>query len=264
MDFLSAAFELCSFGWKVFPLAPGEKVPAIPKREGGRGVLDATDNEDIIADWASKYPAANIGVACGESSGILVVDIDAGNGGSESIRRLRDEGNRLPPTVTVRTANGGWHLYYRFVSGPKNSKSLLAKGVDVRTTNGYVVSPPSQLSGGRHYRWLRRPLGSDLPLLPHWALGKIQPREEAPFYRERREPGDIEALVVFMQNAPGGERNSILHWCSMRAGEAVSRGEITEPEAFSDMVNAGMAAGLDRGEAMKTARSGIKRGLRSR
>jgi hypothetical protein len=262
MDFLEAAFDLCSFGWLVFPCAPGRKEPAIPKKDGGRGCLDATDDEEIICDWAAKYPLANIGVACGDRSNLLVVDIDAGNDGLKSIADLRARGLKLPPTVSVRTPSGGWHLYYSYSAGPKNSKSLLAKGIDIRTTGGYVVAPPSRLDNGRNYSWHVRPLGSDLPKLPGWALDKLRPREETPFYTERREAGDIEALVIWMENAPPGERNSCLHWASMRAGEAVRRGEIGELEAFTDMLNAGMRVGLDRAEATKTARSGIKRGLR--
>jgi hypothetical protein len=264
MDFLEAAFDLCSFGWKVFPCSPGKKEPAIPKREGGRGCLDATDDEEIIGDWARKYPNANIGIACGPGSGIIVVDIDVA--GLASVRGLRDAGLKLPPTVSVKTPSGGWHLYYAYAAGPKNSKSLLAHGIDIRTGGGYVVAPPSVLDrsgGASSYRWYTRPLGADLPRLPAWALQKLRPREETPFYREApRTPGDIEGLIVTMERAPGGERNSILHWCSMRAGEAVIRGEISEEQAFSDMVQAALRVGLSRDESRKTARSGIKRGMR--
>ena len=223
MDFLEAAFDLCSFGWKVFPCAAGKKEPAISKREGGRGCLDATDDEEIISGWAAKYPDANIGIACGDVSGILVLDIDPKNGGMASIQELRSRGLCLPQTVSVRTPSGGWHLYYAYAAGPKNSKSLLAKGVDIRTTGGYVVAPPSHLREGCGYAWHIRPLGGDLPRLPGWAIHKLKPREETPFYRERREPGDIEALVIWMERAPQGERNECLHWASMRAGEAVMR-----------------------------------------
>jgi hypothetical protein len=48
----------------------------------------------------------------------------------------------------------------------------------------------------------------------------------------------------------------------MRAGNAVKRGEITQPQAFADMVAAGMQVGLDEAEARKTARSGVERGMR--
>lgn len=261
-DFLEIAFEMAGYGWHVFPVAPGEKVPAIPKSKGGRGVLDATDDEDQICSWAAQYPTANVGIACGERSGLLVIDIDTHHGGLQSVADLRTRGLRLPPTVSSRTPNDGWHLFYSYDRGPRNSKSLLAPGIDVRTDGGYVVAAGSVLADGRAYRWYTRPLGSDLPRLPAWALQKLRPREETPFYTERREPGDIEALVAWMENAPPGERNSCLHWAAMRAGEAVLRGEISQPEALADMIQAGMRVGLDQAEAGKTARSGIRRGMR--
>jgi len=76
-------------------------------------------------------------------------------------------------------------------------------------------------------------------------------------------PGDIEGLVKYMEGAPQGERNSILHWCGMRAGEAVIRGEISQQQAIEDMIAAGTRVGLDRAEAGKTARSGIRRGMKA-
>lgn len=263
MNFLDAAFELCAFGWRVFPCAAGKKEPAIPKRDGGRGCLDATDDEEKICEWAGKYPDANIGVACGKESALLVVDIDCHHGGLDSIKTLRSQGFKLPPTVSVRTPSGGWHLYYAYLAGPKNSKSLLGKGIDIRTTGGYVVAPPSMLDGAKAYRWHCAPLGAVLPCLPSWAAQRLKPREETPFYREEpRVAGDIDGLVIFMERAPNGERNAILHWCAMRAGEAVGRGEISEGAAFQDMVAAGLAVGLSRDEAAKTARSGVRRGMR--
>jgi hypothetical protein len=65
-----------------------------------------------------------------------------------------------------------------------------------------------------------------------------------------------------MERAPPGERNACLHWASMRAGEAVRRGEISQADALVDMINAGRRVGLDQNEAAKTARSGINRGYR--
>jgi Bifunctional DNA primase/polymerase, N-terminal len=264
MNFLLAAMDLCAFGWKVFPLVAGQKIPAIPKQIGGRGVLDATDSLDRLAEWNDRYPGANVAVACGIESGIIVVDIDPRNGGMAALSELRNAGCVFPQTVCSRTAGGGFHGYFKFTPGPNNSKSRLGKGIDIKTTGGYVVAPPSRIFGSGAYEWIRKPIGDSLPSLPRWALERLKPREETPFYTETRGDGDIEALISFLEAAPGGERNSILHWCSMRAGEAVRRGEISQQEALGDMVNAAMRCGLDRSEAMKTAKSGISRGMRGR
>ncbi|GHV02595.1 hypothetical protein FACS1894211_14310 [Clostridia bacterium] len=38
-----------------------------------------------VTEWWTKYPYANIGVLCGERSGWLVLDVDAGHGGYETL-----------------------------------------------------------------------------------------------------------------------------------------------------------------------------------
>lgn len=264
MNFLSAAMDVLPFGWKVFPVAPGGKLPAIPKSQGGNGHKDATDDEAIIEGWAQKYPRANLGLACGAASGILVVDIDVSHGGLASLRDLKERGYTLPQTVSVRTPSGGWHGYYRYGHGLRNSQSLLGPGIDIRAEGGYVVAPPSRLSGGKCYSWHRAPLGADLPVLPAWAAEKLKPRERTPFYHEpfEGEPGDIGGLIWYLERAPSGERNAILFWCACRAGESVMRGELAEADAAAQLTTAAKAVGLEGGETQRSIRSGLRRGKR--
>src|ERR1700741_4789635 len=118
--FLDAAFYLGQFGFRVFPLMSGQKIPAVATRDGGRGCLDATDNEEIIAAWDRKYPRANIGIACGTPSNCVVIDLDPRNGSEETIARLAKRKQTFPPTVMAKTANGGIHLYYAFEPSLKN------------------------------------------------------------------------------------------------------------------------------------------------
>lgn len=40
------------------------------------GVKDATLDPSAIREWWSRWPQANIGIACGEKSGIFVLDVD--------------------------------------------------------------------------------------------------------------------------------------------------------------------------------------------
>lgn len=51
----------------------------------------------------------------------------------------------LPATRTVTTPSGGRHLYYR-VAGPLGNRGL-AKNIDVRCANGYVLGPGSVIDG---------------------------------------------------------------------------------------------------------------------
>lgn len=255
--FLDAAFYLTSFGWKVFPLAEGQKIPAIPQRFGGKGCLDATDDEDIIGKWATLYPRANIGLACGKASGVLVIDLDPRNGSDESIAKLAAKKQTFLPTVTAKTANGGTHLYYALEPGLKNSKSVLAPGIDVKTTGGYVVAPPSVLDGGKRYTWQNSPLAERLPRLPRWAFEALKPKPQ-PVVTFKRDsaPKDIAPLADFVSKSPAGERNKVLYWAACRAAEA----GLLDGNACASLLSAAIAAGLDKTESEKTIASATKKG----
>ena len=70
--FLNAAIEYAGKGMAVFPLKPRDKKPLTK-----HGVNDATTDFDTIEKWWKKNPNANIGIACGQvSGGLLVIDLD--------------------------------------------------------------------------------------------------------------------------------------------------------------------------------------------
>lgn len=253
--FLDAAFHLTQFGFKVFPLMVGQKIPAVPKAAGGNGCLDASDDEEVIGAWARKYPRANIGIACGQPSGVIVIDFDPRNGSEDSVKRLASRKQTFLPTVTAKTANGGTHLYYAFEPSLKNSKSVLAPGIDVKTTGGYVVAPPSVLEGGRHYVWQNSPLGGDLPRLPRWALEALKPKPRPVIaYDQSKASGDVVHLANFIATAGQGDRNKKLFWAACRAAEA---GQL-DVQAEATLRDAAMASGLDKIEVEKTIESARK------
>jgi Bifunctional DNA primase/polymerase, N-terminal len=262
MHFLEAALDLTAFGWKVFPLAPWSKEPAISKDAGGRGCHDASDDADAIAEWGHRYPRANIGIATGEPSGILVIDLDPRNGSEETVAKLASKKQTFSATVQVRTWSGGTHLYYAWQSGIINSKSKLGRGIDVKTTGGYVVAPPSKVrcketrkTAG--YVWVRSPLGEYLPRLPQWAVEALKPKPQPIMPRSSvQAPKDIAPLVKFVAGAPEGQRNNSLYWAACRAAEAGTLGQ-SEAAAFLD---AALAAGLERDKAAKTIASALRRG----
>jgi hypothetical protein len=261
MDFLTEAFELVRFGWKVFPLAPFSKIPAVPASRGGRGCLDATDDQEVIADWDREYPNANIGVAAGDPSGILIIDLDPRNGSEETVARLAAKKQTFPPTVEVRTWSGGTHLYYRWQPSIINSKSKLGRGIDVKTTGGYVVGVPSNVrckETGKTgaYTWVRSPLGDQLPRLPQWAVEALKPKQ-APILQRTSiaAPKDVSALVRFVAQSPKGQRNNSLFWAACRTAEGGNLGQ-SEVSAFQ---NAAVSVGLDAIQAAKTIASAARR-----
>lgn len=84
-----AAIALARKGMRVFPLAPRKKEPPLL----GGWQIHATTDPGKIANWWSREPN-NIGIACGEGSGIWVLDVD-GSEGETTLRRLEAEARRV-------------------------------------------------------------------------------------------------------------------------------------------------------------------------
>jgi len=140
---LETALRYAANGWAVFPCVQNAKVPMT-----GHGVKDASHDPAKIKSWWTRNPKANLAIACGMVSGIVVVDVDVkkkakGRESSTLIRGL------LPRTMTVTTPSGGWHLFYKTDSKIKGRLNFLP-GIDVKSDGGYVVAPPSEIDGKKY------------------------------------------------------------------------------------------------------------------
>src|SRR4051812_24783895 len=123
--------------WRVFPCNMPKKTPAIAKEKGGRGYLDATNDEAGIRALWRRGCGDLIGVATGEMSGIDVLDIDIKH--DTAVQWWAAASKRIPPTRIYRTNSGGWHIYFRHAEGVKSNQNKLAYGVDVRGDGGYGI-----------------------------------------------------------------------------------------------------------------------------
>ncbi len=113
------------------------------------GVLAATTDPAQIRSWWVAHPEANIGIATGARSGLLVCDVD-GPLGARSLER-----RHLPPTAVVETGReGGLHYFFEYPGGHIRNRAGLLERVDLRGNGGYVVAPPSLHASGRRYRWV--------------------------------------------------------------------------------------------------------------
>ena len=143
---LEHALKYASLGWAVFPCRPGDKIPATP-----HGCLDATTDPDQIRAWWSEAPNCNIGLACGEPSGVVALDLDARSGGTEFWAAALDDNGPLPEGVyESQTGGGGTHYLFAFGNEPNYD---IAPGVEIKSTGKYIVVPPSIHPNGIAYEW---------------------------------------------------------------------------------------------------------------
>ena len=177
-----AALDYARRGWRVVPLwRPRNGVCSCRKgkacdRAGkhprlAHGHQGATTDPKRIATW--KWESANVGVATGSESGLLVVDIDPRSGGCEHLAELEARLGKLPAGPRVKTGGGGAHRWFRHPGGHIKSRTV-APGVDIKADDGLVVAPPSTHQSGGVYLWEEAPTGAALPELPEKWLRWIQ------------------------------------------------------------------------------------------
>jgi hypothetical protein len=179
-DLLKAALSYATFGWRVFPVhtptptgacscghaqcVPGGKnaknIGKHPRTK--HGANDATTDTGQICQWWATWPDANVAIATGPESGILVLDLD---GECELPPALQN----LPHTIQAKTGHaGGRHKYFQFPPDCKITIATKLHGlpIDVRGATGYVLAPPSLHASSAIYAWLASPGDTDLALPP--------------------------------------------------------------------------------------------------
>ncbi|MDP9362896.1 MAG: bifunctional DNA primase/polymerase, partial [Chloroflexota bacterium] len=174
-------------GWRVFPVwwmeggacACGKASCDRPAKHPipATGLKSASDDPAKIDRWWTQYPKANIAVATGSASGLVVVDID-GPKGEEQVGGLE-----IPRTAVARSgrADGGRHVYFLHPQFPvKSDASVLGTNtkVDVRADGGYAILPPSVHETGNRYAWVESPEETGLAAAPEWVVQAANMKED--------------------------------------------------------------------------------------
>lgn len=184
-----AAHTAIVHGRAVFPLKPHDKVPMT-----AHGCLDASQSHEHVATWWTRWPDANLGIATGATSGVLVVDVDGAEG-----EAALSQYAPLPATVEARTGKGR-HLSFALPDGVRlgNTARRLGPQVDTRGDGGYVVAPPSIHPNGHAYRWApgRSPDDIDVALLPDAIIRALQPSPVAPASSRSKAPSEADRPSV--------------------------------------------------------------------
>jgi hypothetical protein len=165
-DLAATALRYLAQGWASVPVELRSKHPVVRWEEfqhrlPSRGEVDT---------WFRNRSDLNIAIVTGRVSGLVVLDVDPGHGGAESLSKLEATHGALPRTVEVVTGGGGRHLYFAHPGELVRSHAGLEQGLDIRGDGGLVVAPPSLHASGQRYRWKHPPEQIEIAPLPSWVL----------------------------------------------------------------------------------------------
>ncbi len=230
---------------------------------GKRPRLKNWQNKDresigVALKWAK---GGNVGIRTGDASGgLVVVDIDDG---------AETDQFDFPNTVTVKTGNGGIHLYYKSKINIRNSASRLAAKIDIRGNGGQVVAVGSvHPDTGEIYNYMNSPDKIEIAPLPDWIVEKIQEKKKtktgkansilpsiggSPYGRAALQ-AECDALYA----AAEGTRNHALNSAAFSLGQLVAGGELNKDEVESALLS---SSSLPDSEARKTFESGFEAGM---
>jgi hypothetical protein len=120
---------------------------------------------------------------------MVMIDIDPYHGGLDSLAALETGYGPLPVTLTDLSGreDGGTHLFFRRPPG-KLTDRRLGSGIDVKTSTGYVVLPPSiHPSTGKPYRRIEGPVAAP----PDWLIGLLRSEPPAPTLRTSQQDRSV-------------------------------------------------------------------------
>ncbi|MGW5925492.1 bifunctional DNA primase/polymerase [Streptomyces anulatus] len=278
---LAAALDAAERGWRVFPLRPRDKRPALHGETACPGTGDCasghrkweqratTDPDRIRAAWSAG--PFNVGIATGPSA-LVVVDLDPvkakdQKGTPDGVTSLQAlcarAGQTVPATYRTRTASGGHHLYFTAPDGVKlgNSAGRLGKHIDTRAHGGYVVGAGSTLPHGTY-----EVVDPTEPVpLPEWLHALLMPRQSSrvlmaapvPVRASRYAAAALRAETAAVAGAGEGVRN----WTLVRAARALGRfipsGDLARHEVEQALNSAGLRAGLRENECRAAVASAL-------
>ena len=146
---LGTAIEYARRGWIIHRIhSPDAKVNSPGKQPldaGWQKVITPPDEAALKTWFGSDNPNGyNIGLLCGEASGITVIDLD---------RMIYADIFAGVKTLRSTRTTGRGHIFFKFHHRLKASKHHNL-GIEVLSTGNNVILPPSRHTSGDEYQWV--------------------------------------------------------------------------------------------------------------
>lgn len=198
---------------------------------------------------------AFVGLACGKTSDIIVVDCDVKHGVNGVTQFLGLCGSREPSSVYQDSPSGGRHYFFRYQAGCGRNRNPLRIGgkkyaIDIKGDHGYVMF--DERLGYKMHGNIQ-----DAPPLPDWlarelSLGSDCEREGS---ASRWEIGKGCAII---RKADAGSRNETLNSIVFSLGRRFHGDPDAIEEIRSEAAAAAHECGLDGREILDTLDSALK------
>lgn len=139
-----------------------------------RSFADAT--KDLALLMLRDWTRFNIGVATGEISKLLVIDVDnhGNDSGTKSLLSLERKLGALPRQAAVTTGGGGLHFWFELPEGMNFTKFVVDEGIEVFANRSFVVGPGSIHRSGKSYEWFMGAPNKIPPLPDSWLAHLMQ------------------------------------------------------------------------------------------
>lgn len=256
-EMFRAAQMLVRQGQPVFPChSKGERAKRPMTKNGFK---DATLDVSQIQRWWKQHREAAIGIPTGIHWDVLDVDVKNTADGRVHLPFLQRLGLLDGCVRVARTPSGGWHLYFPATPGLTNKARSATLGLDVRSTGGYVLAPPSYIespdSTGPYEDHGEPTGGTPGPLWWDLIVSALEPVDQStnkpvPLLPSERR-ASLASLREWVSIRQPGERNNALHWAVCRCiDNGLDPHELVEPA---------LLAGLSEQEVLLTINSALKR-----
>lgn len=146
----------------VVPIFNNANFPSVPWKSEINHIdtIEKLEQQGEYFDYKNKNNEAKKGkitgasLLTGEKSGVMVLDLDRNHGTGEvdgvinykklvdSLNLSEEDKKKAFDTFTVKTPNGGLHLYFKYREGLK-SDSNNKLSIDLKTSGGLIVAPGS-------------------------------------------------------------------------------------------------------------------------